>query len=554
MSLPPPPPTTSFPVVVADEHGDCVSGLAKAYADAAPATTATPPPSPPPHPEVLLHFDSHPDLDSPSLPRAVLRRLLAPHGGSSDSAAARLALCAPYVDVATWLLPAVACLRLRRIVWVKPEWSAQMEPGLYSLALGAARDGRRFAVRPAAGGGGGDARFAGCAAYWRASGVWVEEEEEEVAATDLLTFDLLVVNWGGRGGCSSSASSSSASPSGGAASGETILNECCAAGARPTRVLLDVDEDFFSCENPVRRTLEAFHGAAVCAAFDRLFGGVDTEAHPGFFATLRRYVAQRVHRLANAASRRRHPACRELAALFARGEQDEEEFAGLCRTVRGAACGGAGSVYKADELLRFADMHELPEHVSTAAHINEALAGVLEEIVAPLMARGAAVSATLAMSVADGYTPSAQAPFIHDAVVEGLERLCAANGLRPRMVPCLPHHKQLLVDHPWMLCAACPCGGGSGDDDGRLVHVTYELNTSGAASYPAGVVKYADVSGVYLCAVCGQEEDDEEEEEEEEDEEDEGMDGELPDRVPWEAVRSVSRGVRAEAWAVDDHR
>eukprot|EP00754_Rhynchopus_humris_P046582 Rhum_TRINITY_DN6133_c0_g1::Rhum_TRINITY_DN6133_c0_g1_i1::g.19204::m.19204 len=132
MSLPAPPPppptttttTTPFPVVVADEHGDCVAGLAEAYADAATL----------PHPEVLLHFDSHPDLDSPSLPRPVLRRLLAPpHGDSSDSPAARLALCAPYVDVATWLLPAVACLRLRRVVWVKPEWSAQMEPGLYRL-------------------------------------------------------------------------------------------------------------------------------------------------------------------------------------------------------------------------------------------------------------------------------------------------------------------------------------------------------------------------------------------------------------------------------------
>ena len=349
-----PPP----PVVVVDGHHDALEPLWRAAAGGRPAT--------------LVHFDSHPDLAP--LPAGTPRSLL--------TALARGRAAAPppglraRLDIASWILPLVLGGCVDAVVWVAGPWCAQMDPGVYALRVGLAGGaGRtpRLAVASAAPPGDAAAAAAaesGCGLYWRAAGAWVPAARLRPGTARDWTLRCVRLRPRGALRC----------PPADAAA--------IAAAARAGPWLLDVDEDFFTVQNPFRAEFEAFFGAAA-------------------FAALRAAYAPRADAAAEWAALR--------AAVCGRGgARAPPAVRRLLRAMR--AAGVAADLFPPAALHLAGETAGLPHHATRAADVVRALDGLS----ALLAALPAPAAVTVATSRTDGYLPESQSRRVHRAVMARL--------------------------------------------------------------------------------------------------------------------------------------
>eukprot|EP01063_Lacrimia_lanifica_P021098 TRINITY_DN28349_c0_g1_i1.p1 TRINITY_DN28349_c0_g1~~TRINITY_DN28349_c0_g1_i1.p1 ORF type:complete len:515 (+),score=108.07 TRINITY_DN28349_c0_g1_i1:100-1644(+) len=482
----------NLPVVVVDEHGDCLRGVADSI----------------PRADVLLHFDSHPDLDSPCLPRGALTKLLQERDPSYAAA---------YVDVATWVLPLVAAEHVGAVVWMKPPWSHQIAAGTYPLQLTA--DTNRIRVRPDASDKdekakrkrGADDRYSGCRDYWQLSGVWTEDGAGCDGAVS-VPFVLVVVE-------------------------DLATLSSAMERLGPRRVILDVDEDYFSCANPIRESLRLFASQEAVLDLCRVFADDVTDSRT-FLAALDRYIEQGVFRIKLQQVRQRNSAGGTILEHL--GVAREEALkAHLMRHADDA-------VYPVTEVARFADMHELPEHVATSKEVQRSMNNVMDALCFYLTNAAPSVvveGVIIAQSVTDGYTPSPQAPFIHAAMVAQLDALFAKinkinadvtprrREYRPRHHPHSPTRLLFQRSYP-------PEEWRSEALRQRPIYVTYELAAGAQVSFPEAQVMDASPVGLVPVPEAGGGREGSFTEEEEENEEEEEEEAPI---IPWEAVRTWGR-------------
>ncbi|KAJ9453387.1 UPF0489 [Diplonema papillatum] len=457
--------TEDTPLLVVDEHGDCLRGL-----DAVGSV------------DMMLHFDSHPDMDSPVLPRGIARQV----------SEGNMRNCAPYVDVATWILPLIMCKKIEEVTWIAPDWSEQMQRGEYHLVLSCSANRIMIAVNSTSYESAEKAAQAcvGCADYWKLSGAWVEPSDtaHRPLQNYSVPFTLRVISL------------------------DSWNEASFLQRAAGKKVLIDVDEDYFSCANPAVESLRAFYGEDAVRNLKTCFPVAATD-DAAFLNALDRYISQGVFKCGS--SRARHPAWKKLMEYLP--QECERLLKAHCMQREG------DRVFGLQEILRFADMHELPHRISSAHDINVSLTRVFSKISGLLSpASGVSIAAVVvAQSVADGYTPAAQASFIHRAVVESLSALPLSFALR-HLSSCnsllfegVSWTNEALIEHPR--------------------HVTYELVTGPTTTFPHTVAKRAVLSGVVRDVEVLSSQNSEEDEEGEELEEDE-----LPFIIPWEAIRTAS--------------
>ena len=319
--------------------------------------------------QLIAHFDSHPDMDSAIFPEGVMREI---ENGDLSNAQ-------PFVDVATWMLPVILAKRTETVFWIKPTWSDQLPVGNYSLTLTTSRN--KIFVH-----GNIDKT------YWELSQAWgIQPGRVSHNFTLIVTEDL-------------------------PAADQLMSSE--------RRLLFDIDEDYFSCENPSIAALEAFLGASAVVELRSIFSTESTD-DPKFLEAVTRYISQGVYKCKSAA-RVRHPSVTRLLKHLSK--KQEQVLCKYCRELSDS------DVYTVDEIGRFVDMFELPQHISKIKEVGESMNAVFN-IFQQLVSYNPLV--VVSQSVTDGYTPASQAPFIHRAVLDRLSDAypCAAVVL-PSMLSC----------------------------------------------------------------------------------------------------------------------
>ena len=249
-------PRKGPPLFVGEHHHDVLPVILGALRRAGLPRAAT-----------LVHLDSHPDLAPP--PASMVGAL----ARGDDAAAHRLA------DIASWVLPLVllplaaegggrprTTIAVDRVVWVAAPWSRQMDTGTYRLRAGVWRG--RVRVTPDGADG-----AAGCADYFAGAGCWMARPPPGASL------------WG-------------------APWTLTVTQDVPGAVTGPW--LLDVDLDWFVCDNP-----QAVRLRAACGLDHRALAAVAAVANPsrdwvGHQRALRRALARPTHRNV-AALRRRAP-------------------------------------------------------------------------------------------------------------------------------------------------------------------------------------------------------------------------------------------------------
>eukprot|EP00754_Rhynchopus_humris_P004769 Rhum_TRINITY_DN1239_c0_g2::Rhum_TRINITY_DN1239_c0_g2_i1::g.3663::m.3663 len=217
-----------LPVAVAEEHHEVMPTLAAALPEGGDG--------------VLVHFDSHPDLSLPRVPPRVAARVAQQADGWVQE-------LHRFTDIADWILPLVVAGQLGTVVWVSPPWCNQFDTGRVDLRVVLTEGGRLFVTC----GGGSEDGGEGCdentPQYFEASGLWMPAKAVREGRDKVFPFTLHVLR--------------------GAVGGKHVVADV--GGIVGTRSwVLDVDEDYFSCTNPVATAADALIAKDVLAALRRI--------------------------------------------------------------------------------------------------------------------------------------------------------------------------------------------------------------------------------------------------------------------------------------------
>ena len=222
---------TGLPVAVAEEHHEVMPTLAAALPEGGDG--------------VLVHFDSHPDLSLPRVPPRVAARVAQRAGDWAQE-------LHPFTDIADWILPLVVAGQLGTVVWVSPPWCNQFDTGRVRLRVVLTEGGRLF-VTCGSGSGSEEGGVDGCdentPQYFEASGLWMPANAVREGRDEVFPFTLHVLR--------------------GAVGGKQVVADV--GGIVGTKSwVLDVDEDYFSCTNPVATAADALMAKDVLSALSRI--------------------------------------------------------------------------------------------------------------------------------------------------------------------------------------------------------------------------------------------------------------------------------------------
>ena len=187
----------AIPVVVVEEHHEVVKELFKYTNDMKNV--------------ILVHFDSHPDLAFPSLPDAVTNHVM------NDKINWGTQLL-HFVDIADWILPFILSKRINYIIWVAPTWSEQIPVGEHKMFI--VSEMGRISIVPQKSNTNSEDQYA----YWDSIRL-LSSITSLTNNSTMIPFTLQVVR--------------------------QLTSNSLPSDMTNREVVVDIDEDYFSCGNPL---------------------------------------------------------------------------------------------------------------------------------------------------------------------------------------------------------------------------------------------------------------------------------------------------------------
>jgi len=343
-----------------------------------------------PGPFKLLHFDSHPDMACMDSSRAMVQKAI--NGKLTVDEFKK------GTDIASWIVPLVHMKYCTEVVWMSAKWCDQMPVGSFDLVVGSCIRTGKMKIA-SAGDKSPDMKL--LLEYWESSSQ--RTTVNKLKSTVPWTLHVVRTN-----------------------TKDTLdekdvekLKQVFAEGSW----VLDIDEDFYSCNNPYLDEFTAFFGKKVADSFVTLGSLVDDNEvtllqtlfkKKGWRQPLGKFLKDAETKFIEVSLQEGEDKMKAAAA-----RKVVEGFYHFCRRVdpkveTGETC--LDSIYPLTEAEGLEAVVGLPHHISTAAEIRE-LIDTTEELLDELPRP---VFATIATSRCDRYLPDAQANVINHAVQSGV--------------------------------------------------------------------------------------------------------------------------------------
>eukprot|EP00931_Biecheleriopsis_adriatica_P110773 TRINITY_DN8507_c0_g1_i1.p1 TRINITY_DN8507_c0_g1~~TRINITY_DN8507_c0_g1_i1.p1 ORF type:complete len:487 (-),score=95.95 TRINITY_DN8507_c0_g1_i1:69-1529(-) len=356
----------------------------------------------------LVHFDSHPDMGcigselDPDEKEQIdrVKRILPKLYKNSFNEEECLALS----DIATWIPSLVFQGLVDEVVWICGPWCNQINVGTHELIVGRSiKDGMMRVATP-------NNKRGPAFEYWDGDDCLVKCEDLEMQRPwKLHVFPF----------CKSGEFR---------ADHARRIAEICSSPW-----ILDIDEDYLSCQNPFALEFRQMFGEEAFATLKRVFGGggLDGEAYNRYYKLLEELAEDEAH-LLSASEYASHDLVRAAKKeLSSRTQRDKKrwphlmsDFRSLCRQVvqpdGRALTGTINSHLDVDFVMKAGSLVDLPHHISTLPEMLKILKGT-SNLFRSL--RNAPGVVTVATSRADEYTPEPQANTIHTMIVGVLKKV-----------------------------------------------------------------------------------------------------------------------------------
>jgi len=191
----------------------------------------------------FMHFDSHPDLGC--FPEEEAELLDECYNGAPS-----IKKLYATTDIATWIIPMVLMGHCDTVVWACGNWCTQFNPGKWPLLAGKdKKDGKlKIACK-------GNKKWA-CLEYWKSGDCVCKEEDLEYSRE----WTLQVVRYNKEGKLPAKQ-----------------YNALCDEFGDGSPWVLDIDEDFFSCNNPYRDEFWDLFGKDVYTSLTTVYDGYDQD-------------------------------------------------------------------------------------------------------------------------------------------------------------------------------------------------------------------------------------------------------------------------------------
>ena len=345
---------------------------------------------------VLIHFDSHPDL------------LLPYH--LEDNEMEDKQILFDRLSIENWILPAVYLGVIDTIMWVCPPWSNQIRPGKYSFQIGKEKDSGRIMVTS-------------IESYFLSESIVCRPEELEKTKDILLVVHQL---------------GTSTSDEGSITFVHSLLQErnCC---------ILDIDLDFYSTTNPfldMYSRIDLYERLKKIYTFDSVptddnTGNLEMQEHALQCSHKRGDLLEKLEDITNHLQQEGN-----LNSYCGIGEEFIPVFDTIAKDIR--------NKYGANETIDWNMIHdagctcddsELPHHPSSVDEIRQLVCetkAFLSKLWNPAISTQTwPTIVTVARSSLDDYCPPDQVDMIQ-SLVECLLR------------ECFSHHRELKVIHGYL--------------------------------------------------------------------------------------------------------
>jgi len=338
----------------------------------------------------MLHYDSHPDLGN--IERKSSHIIEAAKGRFNKKGVDSL------TDIATWITPLVVAGYLDEVIWVAGHWCKQIKEGTYELVCGIGRDGKLKTCdfdesRPSS----------ALRDYWAGDGT----DSKLSKVKYQRKWILHVVKYSKEGTLN--------------AEQTQLIKDVCVG--HPW--VLDIDEDFFSCNNPYRDGFEACFGKKTFTLLRTLY---ETEIeHSGDYNDndLMKKIFNKKLFVRSATEYIRHTLVRQMIGILNKAGKNGKELMKQFYKIFNQHYQTTGHKVdiKPQDLVTFKDLNDsgemngLPHHISELDEITamgNTTARLLKSLDRPLYV-------TLATSRSDRYLPDCQAAIIHGMLDEMME-------------------------------------------------------------------------------------------------------------------------------------
>jgi len=340
----------------------------------------------------MLHYDSHPDLGNIDRKSRYISE--AAKGKFDKKGVDSL------TDIATWITPLVVAGYLDEVIWVAGHWCKQIKEGTYTLVCGIGKDGKLKTCdfdesRPSS----------ALRDYWAGDGT----DSKLSKVRHQRKWILHVVKYSKEGTLSPKQT-------------ELIQNVCV---GNPW--VLDIDEDFFSCNNPYRDGFEACFGKSTFTLLKTLY---DTEInHAGDYndEDIMKKIFNKKLFVRSGSQFLKHTLVRQMIKILNKTGKNGKElmkkfykiFNHHYKTTGYKANIKPEDLYNFDELNDTGEMTSLPHHISELDEIT-AMGNSTERL---LKSMDRPLYVTFATSRSDRYLPDCQAALIHGMLDEMVERI-----------------------------------------------------------------------------------------------------------------------------------
>jgi len=333
----------------------------------------------------MLHYDSHPDLGN--IEKRSTHLYAAAQGNFNLKGIDSM------TDIATWITPLVLSGTLDEVIWCAGHWCKQIKPGTYDLVCGMDKTDGKLKTADADGTNSSHAILN----YWDCDGAMGKLENMNFQKR----WKLHVVIY---------------QKDGTLAPKDVKLIQSVIKG-QPW--VLDIDEDFFSCNNPYRDNFAACFGDRTFRLMQKIY-----EIGCGPDRSVKQILKQRLFMKSESEYLQHSHTKTVIEAL------NEENFPGvqLMKDFRKAFHDfykKSKNPIKVNDLIDFDEMHEtgqlsgLPHHISRVDEIAR-MGGSTQNLLKTL---GRPVHVTLATSRTDRYLPDAQAAMIHFMTERMMEKV-----------------------------------------------------------------------------------------------------------------------------------
>lgn len=347
----------------------------------------------------FIHFYSHPDMgcigsDSKGKDLDRCKRMVPQIYRNSFN---RLD-CLRLSEISTWLPTLVYQGLVDEVVWIAGWWCRQFATGSYKLLLGRCKTNGHMKVAVP-----GDKKLA-ILEYWSGD----DSVAKEANLEDVRPWTLHVVKF--RNNCELPE--------------EGVAKIKAAVKGKPW--ILDIDEDYLSCQNPPLTQFKQFFGGDTADILAEVFNQ-RTDDDLKFCTALEKIVTDDIFMLSQT-QYAQHAVVQEIADQIVKGGRQRatafkllEQFRETCREIRPAEPEDGDflhprAYYDADQVAEVGSLNSLPHHISTMDQILKMMDNTRSLF--QQMSRPRVV--TIATSRADYYTPEMQAPIINRIVLDTL--------------------------------------------------------------------------------------------------------------------------------------